>query len=29
VWLSAEPEDADESGTQIVTRGNVYEAEAR
>jgi pilus assembly protein CpaB len=28
VWLSAEPEDADESGTQIVTRGNVYDAEA-
>jgi len=28
VWLSAEPEDADESGTQIVTRGNVYESEA-
>jgi pilus assembly protein CpaB len=28
VWLSAEPEDADESGTKIVTRGNVYDAEA-
>jgi pilus assembly protein CpaB len=28
VWLSAEPEDADESGTDIITRGNVYEAEA-
>ena len=28
VWLSAEPEDADEGGTEIVTRGNVYEAEA-
>lgn len=28
VWLSAEPQDADESGTDIVTRGNVYEAEA-
>jgi pilus assembly protein CpaB len=29
VWLSVEPEDADESGTDIITRGNVYEAEAR
>ncbi len=28
VWLSAEPEDADEGGTEIVTRGNVYEAES-
>jgi pilus assembly protein CpaB len=28
VWLSAEPEDADEGGTEIVTRGNVYETEA-
>ena len=28
VWLSAEPEDADESGTEIVDRGNVYEAES-
>ena len=28
VWLSAEPEEADEGGTQVVTRGDVYEAEA-
>ena len=29
VWLSIEPDDADEGGTDIITRGNVYEAEAR
>jgi pilus assembly protein CpaB len=28
VWLSAEPLDADESGTSIVTRGNIYDGEA-
>ena len=27
VWLSNEPLDADEGGTQVVTRGNVYEGE--
>ena len=26
VWLSAEPADATEGGTKIVTRGNVYTA---
>jgi hypothetical protein len=25
VWLSAEPQDADESGTSIITRGNIYD----
>jgi pilus assembly protein CpaB len=25
VWLSAEPQDADESGTSIIDRGNVYD----
>jgi pilus assembly protein CpaB len=27
VWLSSEPADADESGTQVVTRGNIYDGE--
>ncbi len=25
VWLSAEPQDADESGTSVITRGNIYD----